>query len=217
MKKDRMFNINESIIRKILNEIIFSISKTTMQASVPLPVPSNLQTKDWRKEQPWYKGGKSNECELLQRSQIEHMTGKCCPKTTMRINKRTHQIQELSNPLTRSDGFDWTEDFDGKQELVGKDGSMHELFYNFKMVCDAGGAQTRTLREVYSFAEAQLQVLLLASHQNAYFINILDGDQSFSRKEQFSYLLSLPEYATVKEKVFIDDMSAFKLWYETRF
>lgn len=188
-----------------------------MQASVPLPVPSNLQTKDWRKEQPWYKGGKSNECELLQRSQIEYMTGKCCPKTTIRINKRTHQIQELSNPMTRDDGFDWTEDFDGKQELVGKDGSIHELFYNFKMVCDAGGAQTRTLREVHSFVEAQIQILLLGNHPNSYFINILDGDQSFSRKEQFNHLLSLPEYSNVREKIFVDDMCAFHDWFQTRF
>jgi hypothetical protein len=208
---------NESIIRKMLNQIINSIVKNTMQSSIPEPVPSCLQTKDWRKEQPWYKGGKSNECELLQRSQIEHMTGKSCPKTIMRINKRTRQMQELSNPLTRNDGFDWTEDFDGKQELVGKDGSAHDLFYNFKMVCDAGGAQTRSLREVHSFVEAQMQVLLLGNHPNAYFINILDGDQSHSRKEQFNHLVQLPEYSNVREKIFVDDMCAFKDWFQARF
>lgn len=185
--------------------------------TVPVPVPSNVQTKDWRKDQPWYKGGKSNECELLQRSQIEQMTGKCCPKTTIRINKRTSQMQELSNPLTRSDGFDWTEDFDGKQELVGKDGLMHELFYNFKMVCDAGGAQTRTLREVHSFVEAQMQVLLLGNHPNAHFINILDGDQSYARKEQFNHLVGLPEYSNIREKIFVDDMCTFKAWFQARF
>lgn len=201
----------------VLNEIINSIVKYKMQLSVPTPVPSSLQTKDWRKDQPWYKGGKSNECELLQRGQIEHMTGKCCPKTIMRINKRTHQMQELSNPLTRSDGFDWTEDFDGKQSIVGKDGLEHDLFYNFKMVCDAGGAQTRTLREVHSFIEAQMQVLLIGNYPNAYFINILDGDQSFARKEQFNHLVGLPEYSNVREKIFVDDMSAFKDWFQTRF
>ena len=179
----------------ILNEMINSVanaSTTTTStttttsapasasasASVPVPVPSNLQTKDWRKQQSWYKGGKSNECEILQRMQIQQITGKECPKTTTRINKRTHEMQPLSNPLTRADGFDWTEDFDGMQKLDGNDGAIYNMFYNFKMVCDAGGSQTRTLREVYSFVEAQQQVLLIGNHANVHFINILDGDRT---------------------------------------
>jgi hypothetical protein len=213
----------------ILNELVSAVANASTTAATTTTtaattttttttVPSNLQTKDWRKQQPWYKGGKSNECELLQRMQVEQITGKSCPKTTMRINKRTHQMQPLSNPLTRPDGFDWTEDFDGIQQLVGNDGTTHTLYYNFKMVCHAGGAQTRTLREVYAFIEAQQQVLLLGNHHaTVHFINILDGDQSYFRKEQFSHLLNLPEYATVKEKVFIDDMSAFDAWFHARF
>jgi len=208
----------------ILNELIdcvanASTTTTTTTTTVPttVPVPSNLQTKDWRKQQSWYKGGKSNECELLQRMQIQYMTGKECPKTTTRINKRTHEMQPLSNPLTRVDGFDWTEDFDGMQTLNGNDGTTYKLYYNFKMVCHAGGSQTRTLREVYAFIEAQQQVLLIGHHANVHFINILDGDQSHDRKEQFTHLLNLPEYARVKEKVFIGDMCEFKTWHETRF
>jgi len=176
------------------------------------PVPSKLQTKDWRKQQPWYKIGKSNECENYQRNQIRQITRKECPKTTLRINKRTHEMQALYNPLTRPDGFDWTEDFDGMQTTMG-----HDLLYNLKMVCDAGGAQTRSLREVHSFIEAQLQLSLLQTHEKRYFINILDGDQSHVRKEQFNHLLNLPEYATVKEKVFVDDLVAFQVWYASKF
>lgn len=205
---------HRAIILDILNTVIDSIAREQL----PLPVPSNLQTKDWRKEQPWWKGGKKNECELLQRMQVEQITGNPCPKTTLRINKRTFQMKELSNPLTRSDGFDWTEDFDGEQKnCVGKNKLNYRLLYNFKMVCDAGGAQTRTLREVHSFAESQLQLSIRENNETTYFINILDGDQSHLRKTQFSHLLALPEYAGVKEKVFIDDMCAFKSWYETRF
>ena len=37
-------------------------------------------------------------------------------------------FQEKSNPLKYSDGFDWTEDFDGIQEKYGK-----TLYYNLKM------------------------------------------------------------------------------------
>jgi hypothetical protein len=213
MTHNPLSHSHRAIILDVLNKVIDKIARE----QPPLPVPSNLQTKDWRKEQSWWKGGKKNECELLQRMQVEQITGKACPKTITRINKRTHQMQELSNPLTRNDGFDWTEDFDGKQEVIGKNGSVHDMFYNFKMVCDAGGAQTRSLREVHSFVEAQMQVLLLGNHPNAYFINILDGDQSHLRKEQFNHLVQLPEYSNVKEKIFVDDMCAFKSWYETRF
>jgi hypothetical protein len=93
----------------------------------------------------------------------------------------------------------------------------HDLLYNLKMVCDAGGAQTRSLREVHSFIEAQLQLSLLQTHEKMYFINILDGDQSHVRKEQFNHLLNLPEYAAVKEKVFVDDLVAFQVWYASKF
>ena len=216
----------------ILNEMINSVANaspttitttsaptttTPVPASASVPVPSNLQTKDWRKQQPWYKGGKSNECEILQRMQIQQITGKECPKTTTRINKRTHEMQPLSNPLTRADGFDWTEDFDGMQKLDGNDGTTYKMYYNFKMVCDAGGSQTRTLREVYAFVEAQQQVLLIGNHANVHFINILDGDQSHFRKEQFTHLLNLPECEPVKKKLFIGDMCEFKTWHATRF
>ena len=33
--------------------------------------PSHLQTKEWRRSQPWYRDGKRNECEIYQREQIE--------------------------------------------------------------------------------------------------------------------------------------------------
>jgi hypothetical protein len=206
----------------ILNELVNQAVKScdteptqtapTHPAPQTAPVPYKLQTKYWRKQQPLYKIGKSNECENYQRNQIRQITRKECPKTTLRINKRTHEMQALYNPLTRPDGFDWTEDFDGMQTIMG-----HDLLYNLKMVCDAGGAQTRSLREVHSFIEAQLQLSLLQTHEKRYFINILDGDQSHVRKEQFNHLLNLPEYATVKEKVFVDDLVAFQVWYASKF
>jgi hypothetical protein len=209
--------IPNATVATILNEIIDNIVRGQIK-TLPLPVPAHAQTKDWRKEQPWWKGGKKNECELFQRMQVEQITGKTCPKTTWRINKRTLQMKELSNPMTNHDGFDWTEDFDGEQKnCLGKNGVNYRLLYNFKMVCDAGGAQTRTLREVSEFAEAQLKLLIRENKCNTYFINILDGDQSHLRKSLFNYLLELPDYETVKEKVFISDMYTFKSWYETRF
>ncbi len=35
---------------------------------------SEFQSKDWRKAQPWWKGGKSNECVFYQRNQIQQLT-----------------------------------------------------------------------------------------------------------------------------------------------
>ena len=204
----------------ILNEILNSVANpaaTTTAATTTVLVPSKLQTKNWRREQPWYKRGRKTECEKVQRIQIETITGKKCPKTTTRINKRTYQMKPFSNPMKNPDGFDLTEDCDGEQQLVGKDGTTYKLLYNCKMVCDAGGAQTRTLRDVYEFIEAQLHVLLLGNHANVYFINILEGNQSYLRKKHFIYLLNLPEYASVKDKVFIDDMCAFDAWFQARF
>jgi hypothetical protein len=171
---------------------------------------SRDQTKDWRKSQSWYKGGKSNECEIYQREQITNITKTECPKTNMRINIRTLELKENSSPLRHNDGFDWSEDFDGKQTL----GNI-QLYYNLKMICDSGGAQTRSLREVYHFIEAQMKYLLNNPDNQLYFINILDGNTSYSQKNKFTYLLSLPEYAVVSNKIFVDDMFHFQDWYNS--
>lgn len=77
------------------------------------------------------------------------------------------------------------------------------------MVCDKGGVQTRSLREVYSFIEAQLNHLLLDIPKKRFFINILDGNTSFSCINKFNYLLSLDEYKDVKKYVFVGDMDTF--------
>ena len=81
------------------------------------------------------------------------------------------------------------------------------------MICDSGGAQTRSLREVYHFVEAQMKYLLKYPEKSIYFINILDGDTSYGQKEKFQYLLDLPEYATVRDRIFVDDMFTFQYWY----
>ena len=131
------------------------------------------QTKDWRRSLTWYQGGKKCECEKYQRSLIQKITGKECIKTNDRINTMTKQIINMRAPMVRTDAFDWTEDFDGFQETDG-----FQLYYNLKMVCDSGGAQTRTLREVAHFIRNQADYNLENYQMPKYFINILDGDQS---------------------------------------
>ena len=143
--------------------------------------PSKSQTKEWRNSQI-YKGGngKRNECELYQRKKIETITGKSCPKTTERINTELNDIIVETQPMKRDDAFDWTEDFDGKQTT-----GQYRIFYNLKMVVGSGGAQTRTLREVAHFIKAQLEYNVSHMDNLSYFVNILDGDQSFKLYEKY--------------------------------
>ena len=102
--------------------------------------PASQQTKDWRKQCPWYHGGKHNECEIYQRHLVECITTHPCVKTDIRINLRDKQLYNKKYPMKDVDGFDYTEDFDGN--------ILDKYYINLKMICDAGGAQTRTLREV---------------------------------------------------------------------
>jgi len=175
---------------------------------------SEFQSKDWRKAQPWWKGGKSNECEIYQRNQIQQLTNQLCIKSNKRLNIRTMEFKERTSPLTQPDGFDWTENFDGYQQLL-PDGS--ELYYNLKMICDKGGAQTRSLREVYHFIEAQMAFVCLHPNRPIYFINILDGDTSFFQKDKFNYLMNLPENAPAKNKIIVEDMHGFRDWFVSKF
>ena len=177
-------------------------------------VPGELQTKDWRKSQPWYIDGRHNECELLQRSQVKIILKCECEKTNMRFNLKTFNLQKIRCPLKRPDGFEWTEDFDGLC-IVG----YIKFYFNFKFICDAGGAQTRSLREVYDFVEGQLEFFdNLQSEEthdkeNIYFINILDGNTPTKHQDKFKYLIETDKYKSIKNNIFVGDMYTFKQWY----
>lgn len=167
-------------------------------------VPSKRQTKDWRKNREWYKGGKSNECEIYQKNLIEEMLSIKLEKTDDRINIETNQIIDKKSPMINDDGFEYTENFDGK--IV----SNNTYYFNLKFVCDAGGAQTRTLREVYHFIRYQLEYIIKFNTSNIYFINILDGDTSYNNMNKFIYLINKEEYNHVKKYVFIGDLYNFE-------
>ncbi len=169
---------------------------------------SSIQTKEWRNAQEWYKGGKHNECEIYQRKNIEEITGLSCPKTDERINTYTFEMRSYSNPMKTADGFEWTENFDGK---IVRDDTV--FLVNFKMVCGSGGAQTRSLREVYHFVNAQLNHLLRNPDvRNIYFINVLEGDQSHKHIDKYTYLLEkFPEDR--RQYVFVGDLSQFVSWW----
>lgn len=171
------------------------------------------QTKNWRKNQIWYNNGKSNECENYQRNIIEKITNTKCSKTKYRINTINNELVIKLNPLSNEDGFDYTEDFDGLQDYNNK-----QYLYNLKFVCDRGGAQTRTLREVYHFIRAQLEYLLKCESSKTKkeylcFVNILDGDESYKNMDKFNYLLKNSKYISLKNLIFIGDMKQFQEWF----
>ena len=193
---------------RTMSAMIPSIMKSITE---PLYVPGTEQTKEWRKTQSWYKDGKHNECELFQRKQIETMLGVECAKTNMRFNTETCELQNMTRPLDHENGFEWTEDFDGLSII-----DNNKFYFNLKFICDAGGAQTRSLREVYHFVKCQLEYLRLHRHDevSVYFINILDGNTSMKHLSKFKYLIGKPNYNDISNKIFIGDMYTFNEWYE---
>jgi len=170
---------------------------------------AEFQTKKWRLEQPWYNTGKSNDCELYQLDNLKRYLKTSINKTNLRLNIRTYELKEVLKPMVKDDGFDWTENFDG---ILKRD--FYTLLFNLKFVCDSGGSQTRTLREVYHFLNIQLEYLLLNPESNIYFINILEGDTSHKNMDKYIFLINLNKYKDIKNKIFIGDFIEFMSWYK---
>ena len=127
-------------------------------------------------------------------------------------------------PMNTCAGFDYTEDFDGIQVI----GNSH-LFYNFKNVVGCGGAQTRTMREVFHFIEAQCKVLNTLDDNSVYlyddtfniindvfFVNILDGDVIESKLDNFNYVFNFYPLR-VRERIYVGSNSNYKKWFSSRF
>lgn len=166
---------------------------------------SCYQTKKWRKQMEWYHTGKSNECEKYQINMIEKMLKLNLKKTGDRIDMSNNKIINKKNPMINNDGYEWTENFDGKIIKNNK-----TFYFNLKFVCDMGGAQTRTLREVYHFIKNQMDCLVKNNINNTYFINILDGDTSYNNMHKFKYLLNKKEYKEISKYIFIGSLYEFQ-------
>ena len=157
-------------------------------------------------------GGKgSREPELYQREQIILGTHLPCPATQTRINWRKNTMVEISQPMKNDDGFDYTENFDGKQAFP-----RGTVWINLKSVVGKGGSQTRTLRdECYHFVYAQLNYLLKTKDTRCYFANIFDGDEADAKMRMFTHLMSQPEFADVKKYVYVGDLRGYFTWVKT--
>lgn len=172
-------------------------------------VSSSKQTKNWRQNQIWYKTGKSNECEKFQFKLFRKITGLRRHVKYDRLNYDTLEIKSIKNPYVYQNGFEWTEDFDSSNERDGE-----KYFINMKFVCDNGGAQIRTLKEVYHFIECQLDYLSKNLHDNIFFINILDGDEAHRTSTKFKYLKNKKKYKKITKYVFVGDMKQFEYWWQ---
>lgn len=168
-------------------------------------VPSSLHTKKWRMDQSWYHDGKHNECEYFQIQCVELITGmKFVQPTHLRINTMTLEFCHKKYPMKDNDGYEWTEDFDGLFEH-----NLHKFYINLKFVCGDGGAQTRTLREIYHFIATQLKYIATQTNdKNIYFVNILDGDTSHKNMSKFRHLFKHHSFGM--DRVFVGDMAEFK-------
>ena len=78
-------------------------------------------------------GANSTKPEKFQRNHVIQGTGSPCEKTHMRINWRTNKMVEIGQPMRKDDGFDYTEDFDGKQVFTS-----NTVWINFKSIVGSG-------------------------------------------------------------------------------
>jgi hypothetical protein len=178
-----------------------------------MATPGHLITKEHRQELFGKVGGGAGSVkpEQYQRAHIVQETGCPCPKTNVRINLRTGTLQRMAHPNMNVDGFDYSEDFDGVQNI----GPLKTVYINLKCVVGKGGSQTRSLREVYWFVEGQLKVLKGPCTGLVYFANILDGDEAHAALPKFEYLLARPEFATVRSRVYVGDLVGYPSWCRT--
>ena len=135
---------------------------------------SKYQTKNWRKNQKWYFSGKKNECEIYQRKLLEKILNKQVKKTNMRINLLNYNLVNKTRPTIEIGGLNFTENFDGYFTYKN-----NQFYINLKFICDKGGSQTRTIKEVNSFIISQYNHLINFNNSKVYFINIIDGDNGY--------------------------------------
>lgn len=185
-----------------------------------------LRSKDSRRE---FLGGnsggaKSMKSEQYQKMYIERETNTPCEKIYgYRLNQRCNIMEIKKSPMKEPSGFDYTEDFDAVQTVGEK-----YIFINLKNVCGSGGAQTRTMREVYHFIETQCKCLDVFTEggvilyddtrgmsilKEVYFANILDGDEIESKKDHFDFVFGFyPEW--IKNRIYIGTSENYKAWFD---
>lgn len=196
-------------INNIKNEIYIYIMYSNKDI-----IPGHLITKNMRNFMfnCSVTGKNSMKLEKYQLKNIKDITKNEVIRTNLRINKYNLELKENNQPFYNSnDGFDWTENFDGNQFINNK-----LLLYNLKMISGEGGAQNRSLTIVSYFLETQLNYLLKNKSSHIYFINIIDGDTMFKKRNHYDNILSRYD-KSILNYIFFGDLYDFKNWYLSKF
>lgn len=121
-------------------------------------------------------GSGSMKPEIYQKKMIEQFSKIPIVKTSTRINLRQYTMENVIRPNIKTNGFDYSEDFDGVQQHV-----KNKIYLNLKCIVGKGG----------------------------------DGDEASKHIDKFQYLLSLPEYQTIRRKIFVGDLKEYLEWIHT--
>lgn len=157
-------------------------------------------------------GAGSMNPEKYQRKKIIEGTGIDCPKTCIRVHYRTNTLQDKPHPNKYSNGFDYSEDFDGIQCINDK-----TVFINLKCIVGKGGNQTRSSREVHRHIDGQLNILQIIGNENIYFANIIDGDEGQFNMSKFNNLYThIPSelVENLKKHMYIGDLMGYFDWFK---
>lgn len=206
--------MDNKITEEFMFEVINSFKNIAIKEEIVIEKEEEIiqitkgenQTKEWRRAQSWYINGKYNECELYQKELFKKITKQDVIKTYCRINIINFSILSIVNPLKISGGCKYTENFDGLFVL-----NNITFYINFKFICDFGGAQNRSFRDVYHFVIYQIYFLKIYKVKNIQFINIFDGNGI--NKYMFHFNDLMDENEEYKNYIFIGDMYEFYNWW----
>ncbi len=122
-------------------------------------------------------------------------------KTILRLHEKTYELKEMKHMVGDKDGLFWSETFDGKFTKNGV-----PFLINLKFICDKGGAQNRSSKEVNRFMDTQIEYIKKNKDNKFIFLNILDGDGCSYWSEHFKNLYNCEESDYIKKYVYIGDM-----------
>jgi len=202
--------ISFGFVYRLINYILTNkdeIKKIILLSEIP---HASLMTKEWRHEIfscSDISKKNSRKPELWQIEKIKEITNLNLSKTSLRLNHYNNELEKIEKPYLRLDGYDWSENFDLITEI-----NENIILFNLKMICDNGGSQTSSLKEVYLFIKTQINYL--NNHENCkiYFINILDGNASDKNINHFNYLNK--NFLKINlNNIFIGCMNEFIEWF----
>lgn len=198
LKIERYYNCKKTQLIKLIE----TKQKETKEEEII--IKSQQQTKKWRLKQPWYIDGKKNECEKYQIKKLEYIVNAKIERTYLRINIYNITTIEINNIEISKllNKFEFSENFNGKIIL-----NNNIIYFNLKMITDKGGAQRRSIKEVFHFIIAQEK--WIETQNNTYIMNILDGEFSFNN------IKFLPNINS--NNIFIGDMYQFHNYFQETF